>query len=101
MLLTLGHIYKGSRRIKYGRVGFKLESSRAVKHVALCLLCANAEPCDSGIPEIPGLRLQPDHGLLVLQILGCVISNLDKTLFIVTRQIESKHRLAYDPLFQL
>ena len=76
----------------------KLEGLRSVYQAALSRLGADSEPPDLGVPEVPVFRLQPNHGLLVFEVLGCVIAYLNKALLFFVCQIEGKNGLTDDAL---
>ena len=76
----------------------KLEGLRSVYQAALCCLCADSEPPDLGVPEVPIFRLEPNHGLLVFKVLGCIIADLNEALLVFVGQIEGKNGLADDTL---
>ena len=76
----------------------KLEGLRSVYQAALSRLGADSEPPDLGVPEVPVFRLEPNHGLLVFEVLGCIIADLNEALFVLVCQIEGKNGLTDDAL---
>jgi len=78
----------------------KLEGLRSIDKAALCCLGADSEPADLGVPEVPIFRLEPNHRLLVFEVLGCVISDLNEALLVFVCQIEGKNGLADNALLK-
>ena len=78
----------------------KLEGLRSIDKAALCCLGADSEPADLGVPEVPIFRLEPNHGLLVFEVLGCIIADLNEALLVFVCQIEGKNGLADDALLK-
>lgn len=78
----------------------KFEGLSSVYQAALCRLGADSEPADLGVPEVPIFRLEPNHRLLVFEVLGCVISDLNEALLVFVCQIEGKNGLANDALLE-
>jgi hypothetical protein len=78
----------------------KFEGLRSVYQAALSRLGADSKPSDLGVPEVPFFRLQPNHGLLVFEVLGCVIPDLNEALLVFICQVEGKNGLADDALLK-